>query len=81
MLQILYNSKQKIWNKVLFMSDGMSLPFWQKKEWIRIGTDALCVIGGIITQSDVGIGTLVSVLLGGPLISLFRKLLRKLMII
>jgi uncharacterized membrane protein YczE len=46
-------------------------------KWIRIGTDALCVIGGIITQSDVGIGTLVSVLLGGPLIALFRKLLIK----
>ena len=45
-------------------------------KWIRIGTDALCVMGGIITQSDVGIGTLVSVLLGGPLIALFRKLIR-----
>ena len=44
-------------------------------KWIRIGTDALCVIGGIITKSNVGIGTLVSVLLGGPLIALFRKLL------
>ncbi|MCL1932065.1 MAG: hypothetical protein FWF55_09635 [Treponema sp.] len=46
-------------------------------KWIRIGTDALCVIGGIITKSNVGIGTLVSVLLGGPLIALFRKLLIK----
>jgi uncharacterized membrane protein YczE len=45
--------------------------------WIRIGTDALCVIGEIITQSDVGIGTLVSVLLGGPLIAFYRKLLMK----
>jgi len=50
-------------------------------KWIRIGTDALCVIGGIITQSDVGIGTLVSVLLGGPLIALFRKVLMKINII
>jgi len=50
-------------------------------KWIRIGTDALCVIGGIITQSDVGIGTLVSVLLGGPLIALFRKLLIKINVI
>jgi uncharacterized membrane protein YczE len=49
--------------------------------WIRIGTDALCVIGGIITKSDVGMGTLVSVLLGGPLIALFRKLLIKINII
>jgi len=46
-------------------------------KWIRIGTDALCVIGGIITKSDVGVGTLVSVLLGGPLIALFRKLIKK----
>jgi len=43
--------------------------------WIRIGTDALCVIGGILTRSDVGIGTLVSVLLGGPLIAFYRKLI------
>ena len=50
-------------------------------KWIRIGTDALCVIGGIITQSDVGTGTLVSVLLGGPLIALFRKLLIKINVI
>jgi len=49
--------------------------------WIRIGTDALCVIGGIITKSDVGIGTLVSVLMGGPLIAFFRKLLIKINII
>ena len=46
-------------------------------KWIRIITDALCVIGGIITQSDVGIGTLVSVVVGGPLIALFRKSLMK----
>ncbi|WP_461255555.1 YczE/YyaS/YitT family protein [Treponema sp. R80B11-R83G3] len=44
--------------------------------WIRIGTDALCVIGGILTKSDVGIGTLVSVLIGGPLIAFYRKLLK-----
>jgi uncharacterized membrane protein YczE len=49
--------------------------------WIRIGTDALCVIGGIITKSNIGIGTLVSVLLGGPLIALFRKLLIRINII
>jgi uncharacterized membrane protein YczE len=42
--------------------------------WIRIGTDTLCVIGGILTQSDVGIGTLLTVLFAGPLIASFRKL-------
>jgi len=46
--------------------------------WIRIATDALCVIGGVITKSDVGIGTLLTVLTGGPLIALFRKLFTKL---
>jgi len=41
--------------------------------WIRIGTDALCVIGGILTQGDIGIGTLLTVLFAGPLIASFRK--------
>ncbi|GMO15465.1 MAG: hypothetical protein Pg6A_01580 [Termitinemataceae bacterium] len=43
--------------------------------WIRIGTDALCVTGGILTQSaGVGAGTLLTVLFAGPLIAFFRKL-------
>jgi uncharacterized membrane protein YczE len=46
--------------------------------WIRIGTDALCVCGGILTQSDIGIGTLLTVLFAGPLIALFRKSIIKL---
>ena len=41
--------------------------------WIRIGTDALCVVGGILTKSDAGIGTLLTVLFAGPLIASFRK--------
>ena len=49
--------------------------------WIRIGTDALCVIGGILTQSDVGIGTLLTVLLAGPLITIFRNSIIKLKLI
>jgi uncharacterized membrane protein YczE len=48
--------------------------------WIRIGTDALCVIGGILAQSNVGIGTLLTVLFAGPLIALYRKLLIELKI-
>jgi uncharacterized membrane protein YczE len=48
--------------------------------WIRMGTDALCVLGGILTQSDVGIGTLLAVLCAGPLIAFYRKLLIKLKI-
>jgi len=59
----------------IIIAEKINRQNWFK--WIRIGTDALCVIGGIITKSDVGIGTLISVLLGGPLIALFRKLLIK----
>lgn len=40
--------------------------------WIRIGTDALCVAGGILTQSNAGAGTILSVCLGGPLIAFYR---------
>jgi len=59
----------------IIISEKINRQNWFR--WIRIGTDALCVIGGIITKSDVGIGTLISVLLGGPLIALFRKLIMK----
>jgi len=62
----------------IIISEKIKRPNWFR--WIRIGTDALCVIGGIITQSDAGIGTLVCVLLGGPLIALFRKIIMKLKI-
>jgi uncharacterized membrane protein YczE len=62
----------------IIISEKINRSNWFR--WIRIGTDALCVIGGIITQSNAGIGTLVCVLLGGPLIALFRKLIMKLKI-
>jgi uncharacterized membrane protein YczE len=62
----------------IIIAEKIKRPNWFK--WIRIGTDALCVMGGIITGSDVGIGTLISVLLGGPFIALFRKLLTKIII-
>jgi len=57
----------------IIFSEKINRPNWFR--WIRIGTDALCVFGGIMTQSYPGIGTLICVLLGGPLIALFRKLL------
>jgi uncharacterized membrane protein YczE len=57
----------------IIISEKINRQNWFR--WIRIGTDALCVIGGVLTQSDVGVGTLISVLIGGPLIALFRKLL------
>jgi uncharacterized membrane protein YczE len=60
----------------IIISEKIKRPNWFR--WIRIGTDALCVLGGIITQSDAGIGTLICVLLGGPLIALFIKLIMKL---
>jgi len=53
-------------------------PHWFR--WVRIFTDALCVIGGIITKSDVGIGTLLTVLLAGPLIAFYKNKLSKLKI-
>jgi uncharacterized membrane protein YczE len=41
--------------------------------WYRIGTDVLCVMGGVLTQSDVGIGTLITACFAGPLMAFFRK--------
>jgi hypothetical protein len=35
------------------------------------------VVGRIMARSDVGIGKLVSVLMGGPLIVFYRKLLMR----
>jgi len=62
----------------IIIAEKMKRENWFR--WIRIVTDALCVVGGILTKSDVGIGTLISVLLGGPLIAFFRKLLMKISI-
>ena len=45
--------------------------------WIRIGTDALCVFGGYLAKSDIGIGTLITVVLCGPCIAFFRNQLQK----
>jgi uncharacterized membrane protein YczE len=63
----------------IIISEKIKRQHWFK--WIRIGTDTLCVVGGILTQSDVGIGTLIAVLIGGPLIAFYRKLLTKLSMI
>ena len=60
----------------IIISEKINKPNWFK--WIRIGTDSLCVIGGILIKSDVGIGTLISVLIGGPLIAFYRKYVTKL---
>jgi uncharacterized protein len=62
----------------IIISEKIKRPNWFR--WIRIGTDALCVIGGILTQNYPGIGTLICVLLGGPLIALFIKLIIKIKI-
>jgi uncharacterized membrane protein YczE len=59
----------------IIISEKINRQNWFR--WIRIGTDALCVIGGILAKSDVGIGTLIAVLMGGPAIALFRKLLMR----
>jgi uncharacterized membrane protein YczE len=63
----------------IIISEKIKRQNWFK--WIRIGTDALCVVGGILTQSDVGIGTLIAVIIGGPIIAFYRKLLIKISII
>ena len=62
----------------VIISDKIKRPNWFK--WIRIGTDGLCVLGGILTQSDVGVGTLITVLFAGPLIAFYIKLITKLKI-
>jgi len=55
----------------IIISEKINKQHWFK--WIRIGTDALCVLGGILSKSDVGIGTLLTVLFAGPFIAAFRK--------
>jgi len=62
----------------IIISEKIKREHWFR--WIRIGTDALCVFGGMLTKSDIGIGTLITVVLCGPFIALFRKQLKKLKI-
>jgi uncharacterized membrane protein YczE len=62
----------------IIIAEKINKPDWFR--WVRIGTDALCVAGGALTQSDVGIGTLIAVVLGGPLIAFYRKWLSKIKI-
>jgi uncharacterized membrane protein YczE len=57
----------------IIIAEKIHKPDWFR--WFRIGTDALSVLGGALTRSNVGIGTLIAVLLGGPLIAFYRKLL------
>lgn len=46
---------------------------------IRILTDVVCVTIGILSQSVVGIGTVIGAFFTGPLISVFRKMIRNLL--
>ncbi|GMO70459.1 MAG: hypothetical protein Ta2A_19070 [Treponemataceae bacterium] len=46
-------------------------------KWIRITTDLLCVLGGFLMGSILGVGTVVMAFFTGPLISFFRWLLRR----
>ncbi|QQO09545.1 YczE/YyaS/YitT family protein [Breznakiella homolactica] len=47
--------------------------------WFRIFTDAVCVLVAWLFGSTVGIGTLLTALCTGPLISFFRTLLRRIL--
>jgi uncharacterized membrane protein YczE len=60
----------------IIIADKLKKPHWFR--WIRIGTDGLCVLGGVLTQSNVGIGTLITFLVGGPLIAFYIKQLGRL---
>jgi len=59
----------------LIFVEKIKRPHWFR--WARICTDALCVIGGALLQSDIGIGTVLTVLIAGPLIAFFRKMLAR----
>jgi uncharacterized membrane protein YczE len=50
-------------------------PKWFR--WMRIATDAACVLTGYLLGSLVGIATLVVVIFTGPLIALFRDIIAK----
>jgi len=59
----------------IIISEKINRQNWFR--WIRITTDGICVIGGAFAKSDVGVGTLISVLIGGPLIAFYRKRLAR----
>jgi len=59
----------------VIFSEKIKRPHWFR--WIRMSTDALCVVVGVLFQSDIGAGTLVAVLVAGPLIAFYRKTLSK----
>jgi len=62
----------------IIISEKIKKEHWFR--WIRIGTDALCVFGGFLTKSEIGVGTLITVVICGPCIAFFRKHLKKLKI-
>lgn len=59
------------------LSELISNRFKWKYDYIRILQDLLFVIVGFILGGELGIGTLICVLLTGPMIGSIRKLLRK----
>jgi uncharacterized membrane protein YczE len=54
----------------LVIAEKTRRPEWYR--WYRITGDALCVLVGFLTGSDVGLGTLITAFFGGILISFFR---------
>ncbi len=41
--------------------------------WCRIATDSLCVLGGFLLGATVGVATIITALLMGPLVSFFSE--------
>jgi uncharacterized membrane protein YczE len=59
----------------IIFAEKIGKPHWFR--WARIGTDILCVGGGFLTKSDVGLGTLITACFAGPLLAFFRNIAAK----
>ncbi len=51
------------------ISDATHIHF----RWVRIGTDLICVLVSFVTGGPIGVGTLVTALCMGPLVSFFDR--------
>lgn len=52
-----------------------------KFKWVRVTTDIICIAIGFVSGSVVGIGTIIGAFFTGPLVSLFRNIIKKLNIV
>lgn len=51
-----------------------------KFQWVRIGTDVVCVVIGFLAGSVVGVATVITAFFVGPLVTFFRNRLGKMRI-